>query len=160
MIRLARAQACRTAACATTMPSAAATSVSTSPSVTIWTTTRARLAPRAWRTTISGSRIATRAKISVATFAETAASSRNTMAWIARSSSRSGSPGVRPAKARTRVRRCACVAGASAARRAETTSSSDAASRQLAPSARRPNTWMAGPSRGAASWTGNGTHTC
>ena len=42
-------------------------------------------------------------------------------------------------------------------RRAETTSISAAASCQLAPSARRPNTCTAGPCRGAASWTGNGT---
>ena len=72
-----------------------------------------------------------RAKISVATFADTAPSSSRTMAWIARSSNRRGSPGVRPAKARTRVRSCAWVAGWSAAKRAETTSSSAAASCQL-----------------------------
>ncbi len=45
------------------------------------------------------------------------------MAWTARSSSRNGSPGVRPANARTRVRNCAWVVGCSAAARAETTSS-------------------------------------
>ena len=50
----------------------------------------------------------------------------------------------RPAKARTRVRNCARVVGWSAVKRAETTSSSAAASRQLAPSARRPNTCTAG----------------
>ncbi|HMD36524.1 MAG TPA: hypothetical protein VKH42_16240, partial [Vicinamibacterales bacterium] len=94
--------------------------------MTICAITRARLAPRAWRTTISDSRIAVRAKISVATFADTAASSSRTMAWTARSSSRSGSPGVRPANARTRVRSCAWVVGSSAAKRAETTSSSEA----------------------------------
>ena len=66
----------------------------------------------------------------------------------------------RPAKARTRVRNCAWVVGWSVVKRAETTSSSAAASRQLAPSARRPNTCTAGRSRGGASWTGNGTHSC
>src|SRR5438093_2092830 len=74
----------------------AAARASTSASVTICAITRARLAPSAWRTTISDSRIAVRAKISVATFADTAPSSSRTMAWTARSSSRSGSPGVRP----------------------------------------------------------------
>ena len=50
--------------------------------------------------------------------------------------------------------------GSSAAKRAETTSSSEAASCQVGSvgeAARTPCT--AGPSRGAASWTGNGTHT-
>ncbi|HET9013661.1 MAG TPA: hypothetical protein VFN38_17680, partial [Gemmatimonadaceae bacterium] len=95
-----------------------------------------------------------RAKISVATFADTVPSSSRTIAWTARSSSRSGSPGVRPANARTRVRSCAWVAGWSAAKRAETTSSSAAASCQLTPSARRPNTCTPGPSRGG----GEGQH--
>jgi hypothetical protein len=46
--------------------------------VTICAVTRARLAPSAWRTTISDSRIAVRAKISVVTFAQTVPSTSRT----------------------------------------------------------------------------------
>ncbi len=105
---------------------------------------RRRLAPSALRTAISPSRVAVRAKISVATLTlTTTRKSRNGILSAAATPAMSLLPGKRLTSGRS----CSCVAGSCAAVRRPIVASSACASSIVTPGARRPSILIAGPSR-------------